>query len=168
MSQELSKGNQNPFYNLFIWAVLTNNFELSKLFLKHSNESSIAACLFASAVLTKCASEAVNQGQAKIQQSAEAYKQLSIDLLQQCYSSDPEKTHDILCMVRPEWGNTSCMFVAARSENKLFIADQACQDLITKVWEGKYPREDSKFTLATCSNSQRPDACNGTIDDSCL
>ncbi|XP_059161260.1 transient receptor potential cation channel subfamily M member-like 2 isoform X2 [Physella acuta] len=133
---DLKTASKDPFYDLFIWAVLKNYFELSKVFLKHSNESSISACLFASDVLSKRSSKSKDRSKEEIEKSAEAYKQLSIDLLKQCYSSNRQKTHDILCMVRPEWGNTSCMFMAARSENKLFIAEPACQDLIKKVWRG--------------------------------
>ncbi|KAH9505775.1 Transient receptor putative cation channel sub M member 2 [Bulinus truncatus] len=154
ISAEQSKDEyvfNSPAQELFIWAVLMNYLKLSKLFWREGKQSATAACLFAHSVLKSLKAHTMDSKCIrKLEIAANNYEELAIGVLNNCYSSDEARTHDLLIQNMPHWGKTTCVQIAVKSDNQFFIAQNACQSLLTKVWMGKMSQSNNFFMILLC------------------
>lgn len=65
------------------------------------------------------------------------YEKLAVGLLEECYSSDHEKSIQLLVREIPEFGKTTVLKMAVQADNKNFVAHPACQTLLTEAWTRK-------------------------------
>nr|KAI8744050.1 transient receptor potential cation channel subfamily M member 2-like [Biomphalaria glabrata] len=137
-----------PAQELFIWALLMNNLKLSKLFWREGKQSSTAACLFAHSVLKSLQAHTIDAKVIKkLQTAAEDYEELVNGVIKSCYSSDEERTHNILVQYMPHWGRTTCVQIALHSDNQLFISQNAFQSMLTKVWMGNMSQSNPFYMI---------------------
>ncbi|GFR76765.1 transient receptor potential cation channel subfamily M member 2-like [Elysia marginata] len=137
---------------LFVWAVLMNHHKLSKLFWNESRESSVAGALFANNILMAMKRHTQDSMLArKLQTSADDYRQMSVGVLNACYSADERRTHLLLVREMKAWGATTCIRLAVHAGNKQFVAQSACQTLFNSVWYGRMEQDNSLMAIILCT-----------------
>ncbi|KAK7469456.1 hypothetical protein BaRGS_00036522, partial [Batillaria attramentaria] len=127
---------ESPAQELFLWAVLMNYQNMAKLFWRRGNEST-AAALVANSLLKAIAGRTDDTGHMLQTLHSNAQKDLSI------FTTDKQKTQDLLVRNLRQWGNASCVLIALKSSNKRFISHSACQALGRSVWNGKVSPDTS-------------------------
>ncbi|CAF0876559.1 unnamed protein product [Didymodactylos carnosus] len=100
---------QHMLRDLFLWSVLTNRTEMSKVFLLHI-ESRISAALVATAILKNLSHKTL-----KVDEKHE-YKRQSIDFelyatkcIDECYKHSEEKACELIIREVPLFGDVTCM-----------------------------------------------------------
>ncbi|XP_038076679.1 transient receptor potential cation channel subfamily M member-like 2 isoform X1 [Patiria miniata] len=140
-----------PLHELFIWAVLLHRFRLAKLFWKRGKPS-IGGALLASTIL-KALSELQrldSQESAEMHTHAKMFQKMAIDFLNLCYVDDRHRTSLLLVRNLPDWGNSTCLDLAAAARSKQFIAHAAVQNLLNELWMGRLSRRTSVFKIWSC------------------
>jgi transient receptor potential cation channel subfamily M protein 2 len=68
-------------------------------------------------------------------------------VLSECYSTDEKKAQDLLVREQTNWGDTTCMLIAVKADNKVFISQTACQSLLNSIWMGKLAQDNSSWKV---------------------
>ena len=68
------------------------------------------------------------------------FQTMAIDLLSLCYTEDRRRTSLLLVRKLPDWGNVTCLDLAAAGRNKQFIAHVGVQNLLSQLWMGRLSR----------------------------
>ncbi|XP_052803076.1 transient receptor potential cation channel subfamily M member 2-like [Mya arenaria] len=148
--EEKSLVSDQSFPHLFIWSILMIHQDIAKLFWAGSKDA-IATALVGNYLLksmlrkTKC-TEVVN----KIQEYMNEWSDLASGVLSECHSTDEHKAKDLLVRELSNWGDTSCMLIAVKAENKDFISQTACQSLLDRIWNGRLVQDNSLWRLLLC------------------
>ncbi|XP_035828049.1 transient receptor potential cation channel subfamily M member-like 2 isoform X2 [Aplysia californica] len=143
-----SQGSDNidfsrPAQELFIWAVLMNHRRLSKVFWREGKEAT-AAALFASSICKSMRRYTFDAELGRqLEATSEDYAQLAVGVINTCYGMDERRTHELLIRDMPHWGCSTCVLLAAQSDNKPFISQTACQSLLNSIWMGKIAHDNS-------------------------
>ncbi|KAH3822717.1 hypothetical protein DPMN_124507, partial [Dreissena polymorpha] len=58
------------------------------------------------------------------------------EILNECYQNQEYAAYATLSMVIPFWNKKSCLDLAIESRNMEFLAQQACRNLVSDVWNG--------------------------------
>ncbi|GFN90287.1 transient receptor potential cation channel subfamily m member 2-like, partial [Plakobranchus ocellatus] len=147
-----TKSEADAAQELFVWSVLMNHHKLSKLFWTESRESAVAGALFANNILMAMKRHTQDSLLArKLQISADDFRQLSVGVLNACYSADERRTHQLLVREMRAWGSTTCIRLAVHAGNKQFVAQSACQTLFNTVWYGRMEQDNSLMAIILCS-----------------
>ncbi|XP_071824932.1 transient receptor potential cation channel subfamily M member-like 2 isoform X2 [Apostichopus japonicus] len=140
-----------PIRDLFLYAILLNRKEMSRLMWENIDEA-IAAALIASHILKAMArSERVINKRESLVQHAKQYDKLAIDVLKECYDERKDCTVSFLTVNRPNWGNTNCLKLAVLAENDKFITELPAEELFTHIWLGKISEENAVWKLCLCA-----------------
>ncbi|KAK7463333.1 hypothetical protein BaRGS_00038098, partial [Batillaria attramentaria] len=75
----------------------------------------------------------------RLQEHASRFQTLAINTLNACHELDEAKTELLLRKKCPWWGECSVLQLAICTENRTFLAQTACQELVTRIWAGKPP-----------------------------
>ncbi|KRY69103.1 Transient receptor potential cation channel trpm, partial [Trichinella pseudospiralis] len=131
---------QNPFHDLFIWAVLTNRLEMA-LSMWQNGDELLAKALIGHKLFKAMAKEAKDDALEmeicdSLRSNAEEFRKLSCELLDQCYKNDDFNTMQLLTYELKNWGKKNCISLAALANNKEFIAHPSCQLLLADLWLG--------------------------------
>ncbi|KRZ71141.1 Transient receptor potential cation channel trpm [Trichinella papuae] len=131
---------QNPFHDLFIWAVLTNRLEMA-LSMWQNGDELLAKALIGHKLFKAMAKEAKDDALEmeicdSLRSNAEEFRKLSCELLDQCYRNDDFNTMQLLTYELKNWGKKNCISLAALANNKEFIAHPSCQLLLADLWLG--------------------------------
>ncbi|CAL1546954.1 unnamed protein product [Lymnaea stagnalis] len=124
-----------PVTDLFTWALLMNHFELSLIFWRMQKESFIASSVFAFALLGGQKQILGCPGKRQLKENANNYQRLAIQMVEECWNSDRDKTIQLLTTKNPLWGNVKCWYLALRSKNKYFLAQKACMQIRKDLWK---------------------------------
>ncbi|CAD6195640.1 unnamed protein product [Caenorhabditis auriculariae] len=142
MSQESEETYEfvHPFNDLLVWAVLTRRSEMARCMWVHG-EDAMPKCLVAIR-LYKAAAKIAEQEYLEVEianrlrQHAVKFREDAIDLIDQCYRSDHEKTLRLLRTQLPHWGHHNCLSLAVLANTKAFLATPCCQMLLAELWHG--------------------------------
>eukprot|EP00794_Sanderia_malayensis_P009474 gene9474-10463_t len=138
-----NNGVQSPFNQLFIWAVLNNMQKMALLFWK-TGEESLAKALVACRLYLEMAGYA-EQNALKddivnivksLKANGEEFQDYAIDILCQCFSTDKQKSHNLLKYELTNWGRFTCLKLARYSNHEKFIAHTCCQEVLDGIWTG--------------------------------
>ncbi|XP_022084602.1 transient receptor potential cation channel subfamily M member 2-like isoform X2 [Acanthaster planci] len=141
---------KQPLQELFLWAVLLHRFRMAKLFWK-LGKPSIGGALLASKIL-RALSELQKQDpqeSAEMHKHAKDFQTMAIDFLNLCYTGDRRRTSLLLVRNLPDWGNSTCLDLAAAARNKQFIAHAAVQNLLNELWMGRLSLRTGLFKIWT-------------------
>ncbi|KAK3605984.1 hypothetical protein CHS0354_019664 [Potamilus streckersoni] len=140
----------NPAQELFLWSVLNNRQDMAKLFWLQGKDA-IAAALVAHALLNAMSERTEDiELLAQLTENTNEFMNLAIGVLKECYSTGEKKTQYLLTKKLSEWGNTSCILIAVKANNRQFISQTACQDLFNSIWMGGLTQENGTFRLLVC------------------
>ncbi|XP_021362499.1 transient receptor potential cation channel subfamily M member 2-like isoform X2 [Mizuhopecten yessoensis] len=141
---------ENPYQELFTWAVLQNRQGMAKLFWKQGKEPT-AAALVAYGLMTAMAKKTDDCELArKYRINADEFCDLSVNVLNECYELDESKAQDLLVRELEHWGSATCVLIAVETDNKQFISQTACQSLLNSVWMGKLSLDNGTISMLAC------------------
>ncbi|EYB91092.1 hypothetical protein Y032_0210g2124 [Ancylostoma ceylanicum] len=129
-----------PYSELLIWAVLTKRQSMAMLMWKHGEEA-MAKALVACRLYESLANDA-SQNYLELEiceelrKNSEEFRVLSIEALQYCTEQDKDITLQLLTYELTNWGNETCLSLAALNNNRQFLAHPCCQLLLSDLWQG--------------------------------
>uniref|UniRef100_A0A803TAX0 Transient receptor potential cation channel subfamily M member 8 n=1 Tax=Anolis carolinensis TaxID=28377 RepID=A0A803TAX0_ANOCA len=118
---------RHPLQALFIWAVLQNKKELSKVIWEQTRGCTLAA-LGASKLLKSLAKVKNDINAAgESEELANEYETRAVELFTECYSSDEELAEQLLIYSCEAWGRSNCLELAVEAKDQQFIAQPGVQ-----------------------------------------
>ncbi|CAF1216246.1 unnamed protein product, partial [Rotaria magnacalcarata] len=133
------------YRDLFFWSILTNRIEMSKVIISHM-QTRICAALIASKVLKSFKDFATdNESKEVLHSQAEQFEQYAIESLKCCYNYDEEKACEIAIRRIYLFGGVSCLQVAVDADDKDFVGQPCCDQLLNNIWFDKM--KPFQFTL---------------------
>ncbi|CAF3990732.1 unnamed protein product [Rotaria sordida] len=131
--------------DLFLWCILTNRIDMSKVILSHM-QTRICAALIASKILKSYEGYAYdNESKEFFHSHAEQFEIYANEFLKHCYSYDEEKACEIAIRRINIFGGVSCLQVAVDADDKCFVGQPCCDQLLNNIWYDKI--EPAQFTL---------------------
>ncbi|CAF4967766.1 unnamed protein product [Rotaria sp. Silwood1] len=136
------------FRDLFLWSILTNRIEISKVILSHM-QTRISAALIASKIFKSYKNFAYdNEAKDVLYCQAEQFEEYANECLKCCYYFNEEKAHEIAIRSINVFGGVSCLQVAVDADDKSFVSQPCCDQLLNNIWHDKI--EPIQFTLLQC------------------
>ncbi|CAF1230161.1 unnamed protein product [Rotaria sordida] len=133
------------FRDLFLWSILTNRIEMSKVILSHM-QTRICAALIASKILKSYKNFAYdNEKKDALSRQAEQFEIYANECLKYCYNYNEETAHEIAIRSINIFGGVSCLQVAVDADDKSFVSQPCCDQLLNNIWHDKI--EPIQFTL---------------------
>ncbi|KAI6207718.1 Transient receptor potential channel [Aphelenchoides besseyi] len=129
-----------PFSELLIWAVLTRRHEMALCMWEHGEEA-LAKSLLACRLYKSLANEASEDYLEldiceEFRRHADEFRELSVQLLDNCYKNDEMRTLELLTYEMSNWSRETNLRLAIIMNNKQFIAHPCCQALLADLWHG--------------------------------
>jgi len=125
------------FRDLFLWSILTNRIEMSKVFLSHMN-TRICAALIASKISKSYLSFAFdNESQDILRLQADQFEEYANECLKSCYNYDEDKACEIAIRQIHIFGDVSSVQIAVDADDKNFVGQPCCDQLLTNIWYDK-------------------------------
>ncbi|XP_006893434.1 PREDICTED: transient receptor potential cation channel subfamily M member 5 [Elephantulus edwardii] len=131
---DLNHKSEDPWRDLFLWAVLQNRHDMATYFWAMGQEG-VAAALAACKILREMSHLETEAEVARTMREAK-YEQLALDLFSECYSNSEERAFALLVRRNRSWGKTTCLHLAAEADAKAFFAHDGVQAFLTRIWWG--------------------------------
>uniref|UniRef100_UPI00398ECA5E transient receptor potential cation channel subfamily M member 5 n=1 Tax=Pristiophorus japonicus TaxID=55135 RepID=UPI00398ECA5E len=131
---DLSQKFENPWRDLFLWAVLLNRQEMANYFWEMGPEA-VPAALAACRILKEMARLESDTETARSMKEAK-YDQLALDVFGACYTNSEDRAFSLLIRKTKYWSKTTCLQLATEADAKSFFAHDGVQALLTKIWWG--------------------------------
>jgi hypothetical protein len=137
----LFKSKKDQMFHLFLWSVLSAKPEMTQFFITHT-AAPLGATLLAYKLyskLAKCANQAYEEELTDdLNQAAEYFQKLSIDLLDNMYNDDANEAYQVLASELPfELGpSITPLVIADDSQAMDFMSHSCCQTYLQRVWKG--------------------------------
>ncbi|XP_048401025.1 transient receptor potential cation channel subfamily M member 5 isoform X1 [Stegostoma tigrinum] len=131
---DLSQKLENPWRDLFLWAILQNRQEMANYFWEMGPEA-VPAALAACKILKEMAHLESDTETSQSMKKAK-YDQLALDLFGQCYTNSEDRAFYLLIRKTKYWSKTTCLQLATEADAKSFFAHDGVQALLTKIWWG--------------------------------
>uniref|UniRef100_A0A8C2TNQ0 Transient receptor potential cation channel subfamily M member 8 n=1 Tax=Coturnix japonica TaxID=93934 RepID=A0A8C2TNQ0_COTJA len=118
---------RHPLQALFIWSVLQNKKELSKVIWEQTRGCTLAA-LGASKLLKSMAKVKNDINAAgESEELANEYETRAVELFTECYSNDENLAEQLLTYSCEAWGGSNCLELAVEAKDQQFIAQPGVQ-----------------------------------------
>ncbi|XP_052253944.1 transient receptor potential cation channel subfamily M member-like 2 isoform X2 [Dreissena polymorpha] len=141
---------EQPFQDLFIWSILMIQQDMAKTFWVEGKDA-IAAALVGFNLLKMLKNKTDDTELViTIQGCLDEWSELAVGVLSECHTTDEHKAQDLLIRELSNWGDTTCMLIAVKADNKEFISQTACQSLLNSIWHGRLAQENSIYRLLVC------------------
>ncbi|VTJ89050.1 Hypothetical predicted protein [Marmota monax] len=137
---DLNQKSEDPWRDLFLWAVLQNRHEMANYFWAMGQEG-VAAALAACKILKEMSHLETEAEVARTMREAK-YEQLALDrarwadLFSECYSNSEDRAFALLVRRNHSWSRTTCLHLATEADAKAFFAHDGVQAFLTKIWWG--------------------------------
>ncbi|XP_024902048.1 transient receptor potential cation channel subfamily M member 5 [Pteropus alecto] len=131
---DLSQKSENPWRDLFLWAVLQSRHEMATYFWAMGQEG-VAAALAACKILREVSHLDV-EAEAGHSTSQATYEQLALGLFSECYSNSEDRAFALLVRRTRGWSRTTCLHLATEADTKAFFAHDGVQAFLTRLWWG--------------------------------
>ncbi|XP_068832373.1 transient receptor potential cation channel subfamily M member 5 [Capricornis sumatraensis] len=131
---DLNQRSEDPWRDLFLWAVLQNRHEMATYFWAMGQEG-VAAALAACKILKEMSHLETEAEVGRTLREAK-YEQLALDLFSQCYRHSEERAFALLVRRNRCWNRTTCLHLATEADTKAFFAHDGVQAFLTKIWWG--------------------------------
>jgi hypothetical protein len=159
---EAKKDRRQVVYrNLFFWAILTSRIQMCKVIMSFM-QSRICAALIASKIM-KSYQELANDNELKdtLLTRANEFEEYANQSLQRCYTADEDQACEIAIRRIYLFGGVTCLQVnkepykidnkifcfqvAVDADDKQFVGQPCCDQLLNNVWYGKIDSSISSF-----------------------
>uniref|UniRef100_A0A8C0XPF2 Transient receptor potential cation channel subfamily M member 5 n=1 Tax=Castor canadensis TaxID=51338 RepID=A0A8C0XPF2_CASCN len=131
---DLTQKSEDPWRDLFLWAVLQNRYEMATYFWAMGQEG-VAAALAACKIIKEMSRLETEAEVARTMREAK-YEQLALDLFSECYSNSEDRAFALLVRRNRSWSRTTCLHLATEADTKAFFAHDGVQAFLTKIWWG--------------------------------
>ncbi|XP_016071999.1 PREDICTED: transient receptor potential cation channel subfamily M member 5 [Miniopterus natalensis] len=131
---DLSQKSENPWRDLFLWAVLQSRHEMATYFWAMGQEG-VATALAACKILREM-SHLEAEAEADRRTRGAAYEQLALGLFSECYGNNEDRAFALLVRRSRSWSRTTCLHLATEADTKAFFAHEGVQAFLTKIWWG--------------------------------
>ncbi|XP_036030310.1 LOW QUALITY PROTEIN: transient receptor potential cation channel subfamily M member 5 [Onychomys torridus] len=131
---DLNRRSEDPWRDLFLWAVLQNRYEMATYFWAMGQEG-VAAALAACKIIKEMSHLEKEAEVARTMREAK-YEQLALDLFSECYSNNEDRAFALLVRRNHSWSRTTCLHLATEADAKAFFAHDGVQAFLTKIWWG--------------------------------
>ncbi|KAL2088932.1 hypothetical protein ACEWY4_015831 [Coilia grayii] len=125
---------ENPWRDLFLWAILQNRQQMANYFWAMGPEA-VAAALAACKILKEMAHLESEAESARSMKEAK-YEQFALDLFSECYSNSEDRAYALLVRKTQCWSKSTVLTLATEADAKCFFAHDGVQALLTKIWWG--------------------------------
>uniref|UniRef100_A0A8C5V1W6 Transient receptor potential cation channel subfamily M member 8 n=1 Tax=Microcebus murinus TaxID=30608 RepID=A0A8C5V1W6_MICMU len=124
---DVSPITRHPLQALFIWAILQNKRELSKVIWEQTRGCTLAA--LGASKLLKTLAKVKNDINAagESEELANEYETRAVELFTECYSSDEDLAEQLLVYSCEAWGGSNCLELAVEATDQHFIAQPGVQ-----------------------------------------
>uniref|UniRef100_A0A4X2ME05 Transient receptor potential cation channel subfamily M member 8 n=1 Tax=Vombatus ursinus TaxID=29139 RepID=A0A4X2ME05_VOMUR len=125
--QDVSPITRHPLQALFIWAILQNKKELSKVIWEQTRGCTLAA--LGASKLLKTLAKVKNDINAagESEELANEYETHAVELFTECYSNDEDLAEQLLVYTCEAWGGSNCLELAVEATDQQFIAQPGVQ-----------------------------------------
>ncbi|NWS97982.1 TRPM5 protein, partial [Mionectes macconnelli] len=131
---DMNQKSENPWRDLFVWAVLQNRHKMANYFWSMGQEG-VASALAACKILKEMSRLETETKAACIMKEAK-YEQLAVELFSECYHNSEERAFALLVRKNQYWSKTTCLQLATEADAKSFFAHDGVQAFLTKIWWG--------------------------------
>ncbi|NXX16605.1 TRPM5 protein, partial [Podargus strigoides] len=131
---DMNQKSENPWRDLFLWAVLQNRHKMANYFWAMGQEG-VASALAACKILKELSRLETETEVARIMKEAK-YEQLAVELFSECYHNSEERAFALLVRKNQYWSKTTCLQLATEADAKSFFAHDGVQAFLTKIWWG--------------------------------
>ncbi|XP_030659329.1 transient receptor potential cation channel subfamily M member 8 isoform X4 [Nomascus leucogenys] len=130
---DVSPITRHPLQALFIWAILQNKKELSKVIWEQTRGCTLAA--LGASKLLKTLAKVKNDINAagESEELANEYETRAAELFTECYSSDEDLAEQLLVYSCDAWGGSNCLELAVEATDQHFIAQPGVQWYVNGV-----------------------------------
>ncbi|XP_036390568.1 transient receptor potential cation channel subfamily M member 5 [Megalops cyprinoides] len=145
---DLDQRCENPWRDLFLWAVLQNRQQMANYFWAMGPEA-VAAALAGCKILKEMAHLESEAESARSMKEAK-YEQFALDLFGECYSNSEDRAYALLVRKTHCWSKSTVLNLATEADAKCFFAHDGVQALLTKIWWGSMSTDTaiSKLVLS--------------------
>uniref|UniRef100_A0A672VDS6 Transient receptor potential cation channel subfamily M member 8 n=1 Tax=Strigops habroptila TaxID=2489341 RepID=A0A672VDS6_STRHB len=141
---------RHPLQALFIWSVLQNKKELSKVIWEQTRGCTLAA-LGASKLLKSMAKVKNDINAAgESEELANEYETRAVELFTECYSNDEDLAEQLMTYSCEAWGGSNCLELAVEARDQQFIAQPGVQNFLSKQWYGEISRDTNNWKIILC------------------
>ncbi|ERE81070.1 transient receptor potential cation channel subfamily M member 5 [Cricetulus griseus] len=127
---DLNRKSEDPWRDLFLWAVLQNRYEMATYFWAMGQEG-VAAALAACKIIKEM-SHLEKEAEVARTMRESKYEQLALE----CYSNSEDRAFALLVRRNHSWSRTTCLHLATEADAKAFFAHDGVQAFLTKIWWG--------------------------------
>ncbi|CAK7320643.1 Transient receptor potential cation channel subfamily M member 8 [Vulpes lagopus] len=147
---DVSPITRHPLQALFIWAILQNKKELSKVIWEQTRGCTLAA--LGASKLLKTLAKVKNDINAagESEELANEYETRAVELFTECYSSDEDLAEQLLVYSCEAWGGSNCLELAVEATDQHFIAQPGVQNFLSKQWYGEISRDTKNWKIILC------------------
>nr|XP_015818776.2 transient receptor potential cation channel subfamily M member 4 [Nothobranchius furzeri] len=138
---------QSPWASLFIWAVLQNRCEMATFFWEMRSESVLTALSGCKMLRELSRLENENETKLSMKELAQKFENLAHDVFSSCYSSDENRSFDLLIRKSSFWGGTTCLQMGVGADARLFFSHDGVQALLSQIWWGDMDRNTHVWKL---------------------
>ncbi|NXA98477.1 TRPM5 protein, partial [Melanocharis versteri] len=131
---DMNQKSENPWRDLFVWAVLQNRHKMANYFWAMGQEG-VASALAACKILKEMSRLETETKAACIMKEAK-YEQLAVELFSECYHNSEERAFALLVRKNQHWSKTTCLQLATEADAKSFFAHDGVQAFLTRIWWG--------------------------------
>ncbi|NXP69793.1 TRPM5 protein, partial [Ramphastos sulfuratus] len=131
---DMNQQSDNPWRDLFVWAVLQNRHKMANYFWAMGQEG-VASALAACKIRKEMSRLETETRVAQIMKEAK-YEQLAVELFSECYHNSEERAFALLVRKNQYWSKTTCLQLATEADAKSFFAHDGVQAFLTKIWWG--------------------------------
>ncbi|KAM7086527.1 transient receptor potential cation channel subfamily M member 5 [Molossus nigricans] len=131
---DLSRRSEDPWRDLFLWAVLQHRHEMATYFWAMGQEgvaSALAACK-----IVREMSHLETEAEVDRATREASYEQLALGLFSECYRNSEDRAFALLVRRNRSWSRTTCLHLATEADTKAFFAHEGVQAFLTKIWWG--------------------------------
>ncbi|OBS72251.1 hypothetical protein A6R68_13170, partial [Neotoma lepida] len=147
---DASLTTRHPLQALFIWAILQNKKELSKVIWEQTKGCTLAA--LGASKLLKTLAKVKNDINAagESEELANEYETRAVELFTECYSNDEDLAEQLLVYSCEAWGGSNCLELAVEATDQHFIAQPGVQNFLSKQWYGEISRDTKNWKIILC------------------
>ncbi|XP_053514216.1 transient receptor potential cation channel subfamily M member 5 [Artibeus jamaicensis] len=131
---DLSQKSEDPWRDLFLWAVLQGRHQMATYFWAMGQEG-VATALAACKIVREL-SHLETEAEVDCTTHQAAYEQLALGLFSECYSDSEDRAFALLVRRSRTWSRATCLHLAAEADTKAFFAHEGVQAFLTKIWWG--------------------------------
>ncbi|CAH1793997.1 unnamed protein product, partial [Owenia fusiformis] len=141
---------EDPYKELFLWAILLNRRELAHLFWKLGKDH-IGGALMGSALLKSLSEIADDEEEVDLAQDiakhSESWEEIACGVLNECYTRDKQMSHNLLIRKLNTWGGTTLFSIAEEANKMDFMGLSCCQTKLNKIWKGNMALYTSNWKI---------------------